>query len=133
MYPLVPDVAVLDLVLKESLKTPWWTDSPANTFNVCNMLKWRCDAVGSPFKKRATRQDRKSAGYNLSGRCGPGHLKHKYAVDEGETLGPFKDYFMSTVQSSQAKGSPRKRVCGPAMAKMHWYALLFSSTWKGTG
>ena len=81
-------------------------------------------------KQKEEKKGKKALGYDLSGRRpGAGHNKRKYAADDAATAGPIRDYFLKTVQSSQAKGSPRKRVCGPATAKMHWYALRQYCGW----
>ena len=57
-------------------------------------------------------------GYDLSGRRpGPNNLKHNYAIDDTETMGEIRDYFMKMAQSSQAT------------AKLHWYAMRLFIGW----
>eukprot|EP00438_Fugacium_kawagutii_P035073 Skav208664 [mRNA] locus=scaffold3341:83034:88080:+ [translate_table: standard] len=123
IYKLEPDAGLADLVLRPSMKTPWWTEEPEQMLELAHILEWHYDAVvaaGSGQKRRK----KSAAGYDLSGRKpGPGHLRHKYAAEEGQIDQSIKEFFMKTVMSTRAKGSARSRLCGESTAKMHWYAL----------
>ncbi|CAJ1340038.1 unnamed protein product, partial [Effrenium voratum] len=128
VYVVAPDPVAADYRVNSYEITPVTNENPALFLEICNMQDWHFDAVfpadwNAAPKKEPQGQKRK-AGYDMSQRRpGPGALKHKYAVEEGEILEGVKAYFLETAQSSKAKGSPRVRVCGEPTAGMHWYGF----------